>query len=213
MAEPLAAAAIVLAAGASTRMGANKTLLELRGEPLVHRAARVALEAALDPVVVVLGRDADAAREVLDDLAVRIVVNPDFTGPTGTSLRCGLDQLDAATRAVIVVLADMVRVDAGMLRALRAAATDHPAAPAAASRYGDVVAPPHLFRRGVFDELRRQTGPGAGRSVIERHRDRVTFVEWPRERLTDIDTPADYNAARRAPEPGAGRWGDGVASL
>src|SRR5437868_15543302 len=91
--EPLLAAGIVLAAGASRRMGSNKMLLELEGEPLVRRAARRALEAGLSPVVVVLGREADRARAALAGLRVEIALNPDFTGPTSRSLQAGLDVL------------------------------------------------------------------------------------------------------------------------
>ena len=66
--EPLRVAGVVLAAGASRRMGRNKMLLELEGEPLVRRAARRALEAGLTPVVVVLGHEADRARAALAGL-------------------------------------------------------------------------------------------------------------------------------------------------
>lgn len=188
-------AAIVLAAGASTRMGANKMLLELHGEPIVHRAARVALEAKLDPVIVVLGRDADTVRHAVLDLPVRIAFNPQFAGPTVTSVQRGLDQLDPSCDAIVVLLADMVGVDPAMLRALQTAVA-RDGTLAAASRYGPIVAPPHAFRRVLFDELRAEIGPSAGRAVIERHRDQVRFLDWSPERNVDIDTPADYDAAQ-----------------
>src|SRR5437660_11882897 len=108
--EPLRVAGVVLAAGASRRMGRNKMLLELEGEPLVRRAVRRALTAGLSPVVVVLGHEADRARAVLADLPVEIALNPNFTGPTSTSLHAGLDLWGQDVDAAVVLLGDMVHV-------------------------------------------------------------------------------------------------------
>ena len=86
--DPLGVAGVLLAAGASRRMGPgrNKMLLKLEGEALVRRAARRALAAGLSPVVVVLGHESDRAKGELTGLACEVVVNPDFTGPTSGSL-------------------------------------------------------------------------------------------------------------------------------
>src|SRR5947208_16839934 len=94
--KPLRVAGVVLAAGASRGMGAgrNKMLLELAGEPLVRRAVRRALTAGLWPVVVVLGHEADRARAVLADLQVVIALNPNFMGPSRTSVHAELAVLE-----------------------------------------------------------------------------------------------------------------------
>src|ERR1051326_6470278 len=136
--------------GGSRRMGPgrNKMLLELAGEPLVRRAARRALAAGLSPVVVVLGHEADRARAALAGLPVEITVNPDFTGPTSGSLHAGLDVLGADVEAVVVLLADMVHVTAAALAEL-VTRTRSSGAPLVVSRYGDVTAPPLLFRRSA----------------------------------------------------------------
>src|SRR5881409_50259 len=97
-------AGVILAAGASRRMGRNKMLLELEGESLVRRAARRALAAGLAPVVVVLGHEADRARAALAELPVKIARNPDFTGPTSASLHAALDLLGGDVDAVVVLL-------------------------------------------------------------------------------------------------------------
>ncbi len=190
--EPFRIGAVVLAAGASRRMGPgrNKMLLELEGEPLARRAARRALAAGLAPVVVVLGHEADRVREALEGLACDCVVNPDFAGPTSGSLHAGLRRLGAVDAAV-VLLGDMVRVSEEMLARLAAVGRDDDA-PLVVSRYGDVTAPPLLFRDTLFPELLAWTGEGCGKTVVQRHRERATFLDWPADRLADVDTPDDF---------------------
>ena len=183
----------MLAAGASRRMGAgrNKMLLELDGEPLVRRAARRALAAGLAPVVVVLGHEADRVQAALAGLGCDCVVNPDFTGPTSGSLHLGLRGLGADAGAAVVTLGDMVHVSDDMLARLIAAGRESDA-PLVVSRYGEVTAPPLLFRRVLFDELLAWTGEGCGKAVVQRHRDSARYLDWPAERLTDVDTPDDF---------------------
>src|SRR3989442_11008609 len=122
-------AGVVLAAGASRRMGRNKMLLELEGESLVRRAARRALEAGLSPVVMVLGHEAERLRVELAGLPCDCAINPDYTGPTSGSLHLGLERLPADVEAVVVLLAPMVLVTRPMPGRLRPAAR-RPAAPA-----------------------------------------------------------------------------------
>ena len=192
--EPTRIAGVILAAGASRRMGKNKMLLELEGEAVVRRAARRALAAGLSPVVVVLGHEATRAQAELAGLACEFVVNPAFTGPTSGSLHGGLERLDPEIGAAVVMLADMVLVTEQMLAAIVAASrgTD---APLVVSRYGDVTAPPLLFRRELFAELLAWTGEGCGKTVVQRHRDEALFMDWPAEALMDVDTPEDFAAA------------------
>jgi molybdenum cofactor cytidylyltransferase len=196
-------AAVILAAGASRRMGPgrNKMLLQLEGETLVRRATGRALAAGLTPVVVVLGHESERARAELAGLACDIVVNPDFTGPTSGSLHRGLERLGPGADAAVVMLGDMVLVTAEMLASL-VAATRGSDAPLVVSRYGDVTAPPLLFRRVLFEELLAWTGEGCGKAVVQRHRDEALVLDWPPELLMDVDTPEDFAAvAARAPTP------------
>ena len=118
----LRAAGVILAAGASRRMGTNKMLLELAGESLVRRAAKRALGAGLSPVVVVIGHEADRLRAELKDLPLEFAVNPDYTGPTSGSLHQGLNKLGPDVNAAVIMLGDMVRVTAETLAMLIAAA-------------------------------------------------------------------------------------------
>ena len=195
--EPLRVAGIVLAAGASRRMGRNKMLLELEGEPLVRRAARRALAAGLSPVVVVLGHEADRVRAALADLGVLIALNPDFAGPTSGSLHAALDLLGEDVGAAVVLLGDMVHVSEAALADLmrRARSSD---APLVVSRYGDVTAPPLLFRRALFGELLAWTGEGCGKAVVQAHKREALYVDRPAGVLVDVDTPEDFQAAQNS---------------
>ena len=184
-------AAVILAAGASSRMGRNKMLLDVDGVPMVRRAALVAIEAGCAPVVVVIGHDQDGVRDALRDLPCQFAVNPNFTGPTSGSLHAGLNALDATIDATVVMLADMVRVTEPMIRALIDSARETPA-PLSVSRYADVLAPPLLFRRSLWPELLAWNGEGCGKAVVKVHQAEAIMHDWPESALRDIDTPDDY---------------------
>lgn len=189
-------AGVILAAGASSRMGptVNKLLLEVEGEPMVRRIARRATEAGLSPLVVVLGHDPERVRAALHGFECTFVQNADFTGPTSGSLHAGLRALDERTSATVVLLGDMVRVTTPMIEALLAAAARSDA-PLVVSRYGDsVLAPPLLFRRALWPELLAWHGEGCGKAVVNAHRPEAVMMDWPAESLRDIDTPADYES-------------------
>jgi molybdenum cofactor cytidylyltransferase len=190
-------AAVVLAAGSSTRMGENKLLLEINGEPLVRRAARIAGEAGLDPVLVVLGHEWDRVRPVIDDLASRVVINASFAEGKGVSLQLGIAEVRAHTtaHAAVVLLADMPFVTAPMLAATaeRYARTG---APMVISRYGEVSAPPILYARPLFDELLALPNQACGKEMMRRHKHEAEVLAWPEEVLADVDLPADYERIR-----------------
>lgn len=183
--------AVILAAGASSRMGRNKMLLDVHGEPMVRRAVRVVFEAGASQVVVVVGNDEARVREALAGLPCTFAVNSDFTGPTSTSLHAGLRALDDSVDATIVLLADMVRVTTPMVRALITSLQES-AAPLAVSRYGDVLAPPLLFRRALWPELLAWHGEGCGKAVVKAHQHEALLHDWPEAALRDVDTPDDY---------------------
>ncbi len=186
-------AAVILAAGASRRMGRTKQLLPVQGEPMVRLAARRALAARCFPVVVVVGHDADPVRAALADLEVSFATSADPTGPTSASLHAGLRALGPAIDATVVLLADMVHVTTEMIVALVLAA-ERGTAPLEVSRYGDVLAPPLLFRRALWPELLAWHGEGCGKAVVRAHAQEAGMHDWPAAALRDVDTPEDYAA-------------------
>jgi molybdenum cofactor cytidylyltransferase len=186
-------AGVVLAAGSSTRLGRNKLLLELDGEPLVRRAVRAALEAGLAPVVVVLGHEAARVEYALAGLppAVRALVNSDHARGVNTSLRAGIESLPEDAAAAVIVLADMPRVTADMIARLVEVHRET-GAPLVASEYGGVHAPPTLYARAIFPELGGAEGDGCGKRVVRAHADEAVRVPWPAERLADVDREEDW---------------------
>ncbi len=190
-----AVAGIVLAAGASTRMGENKLFLRVEGETLLRRVVRRAIAAGLDPVIVVLGHEADRAVWELGDLACRPEKNPEYARGQHTSFRAGIAAVPDAAPAAVILLADMPHVDEEMIRALvvRYRGSDRPLV---VSEYGGVHAPPTLYDRSLFPEIAGMTGDGCGRQVVGRHRAEAEILAWPAEKLADLDEPADVEGFR-----------------
>lgn len=187
--------AVVLAAGASTRMGSNKLLLPVEGEAMVHRTVRRVRDAGCDPIVVVTGHDAERVRAALAPLEVTFTQSSDPTGPTSASLHAGLHAMPADVSATLVMLADMVQVTTPMLRALVEGLVVG-AEPLGVSRYADVLAPPLVFRRELWPELLAWHGEGCGKAVVRAHEAEARMHDWPMDALQDVDTPADYDAVR-----------------
>jgi molybdenum cofactor cytidylyltransferase len=190
-------AAIVLAAGASTRMRRQKLLLPMGdGRPLVRLAVEQVLAAGVDDAVVVLGREAEAVALALAGLPVRTVVNPRFAEGQATSLRAGLDALRPGTEGAVIALGDQPLPDPTIIRRL-VATFRASGRPVVVPVYRDGRGNPVLFAVALFDELRAVTGDRGGRGVIARDPTRVAEVPVDAPMPADIDTPEDYEAARR----------------
>jgi molybdenum cofactor cytidylyltransferase len=186
---------ILLAGGTSSRMGKNKLLLDLGGESVLRGAARRALDAGVDELIVVLGHQADRARAELDGLDCRTVLNPDYEEGITSSLHTGLGALPPGAGGVMVMLADMPLVSAEMLRqqidTFRAGT-----APLVLSDYEGVHAPPMLYDRSLVPELQAMKGGGCGRKVVKAHAHEADVLRRPSEALTDLDVPEDYERVR-----------------
>ena len=184
--------AVILAAGASTRMPTQKLLLPLGGEPLVRRTVRQVCDAGFDDVLVVVGSDWQHTLAALDGLPIRHAVNAEYASGMGSSFRTAIEHLPDSDAAMFA-LADQPFVTTNEYRTVLD--TYRRQAPAIISvRYGDVMAPPHLFEREFFPELARLEH--GARPVLQRHRDRATVLQFPPNLLMDIDTPEDYELAR-----------------
>ena len=190
-------AGIVLAAGSSRRMGRNKLLLRLEGEAIVRKAARRALAAGLDPVIVVLGYDSEIVALELEGLPLWIVVNPDHAEGIRSSRRAGLAAVPSSAGAAVVLLADMPFVTEQMLATLVARYRDSDAL-LVTSDYAGQIAPPNLYDRELFAEIAGQEGEGRAEQVARRHADEALTVGCPAAALGDLDLPEDYERASAA---------------
>lgn len=185
--------AVVLAAGASTRMGRQKLLLPLGEETLVRRVVRSVCEAGFDEVLVVVGHAHEQVLGALAGLPIRHAVNPNFATGMGSSFRTAVENLPESDAAMFA-LADQPFVTSTEYRkVLDTYLQQHSAI--VSVRYGDVMAPPHLFAREFFPEL-AALDHGA-RPVLLRHRDKTTILTFPPDLLVDVDTPEDYEDVRR----------------
>jgi molybdenum cofactor cytidylyltransferase len=191
-------AAVVLAAGRSTRMGGpNKLLAEFRGKPLVRLAVEQALASRASSVVVVTGHQADEVRRALAGLAVTFVDNPNFAGGLATSVKAGIAAVPDQADGAIICLGDMPLIDSTLIdRLIDAFAPDRGALvalPFHEGRRGNPV----LWSRRFFAELMTLEGDIGARHLIERHAEAVAEVpvEGPGAFL-DIDTPEALANAR-----------------
>ncbi len=183
---------VVLAAGASTRMGAPKLLLPFGDEPLVRRAVRQVCAAGFDDVLVVLGAEHAAMLAALEGLPVRHAINLQFATGMGSSFRTAVEHLPDSDAAMFA-LADQPFVTTDEYQTVLETYRRR-TPPIVSVRYGEVMAPPHLFEREFFPEL-AQLQHGA-RSVLQRHADRAVVLKFPSDLLVDIDTPEDYELAK-----------------
>jgi molybdenum cofactor cytidylyltransferase len=181
-------AAIVLAAGAASRMGVPKQLLPYAGDSLVRRAAKSALDAGCDSVIVVLGSGAESVGPALAGLPVRLTENRDWHRGMGGSVRTGMAALgDPMPDAVLITLADQPLVTAEVLTRLLRARVRGGASIAAA--YSGTVGVPALFERPLFEDL--ATLPLEAGCKLLLQRALVREVPCP-EAAADVDTPSDY---------------------
>lgn len=192
MAEEFAAAGIVLAAGRSSRMGAQKLLLPLGGRPLVTYALNAALRCNLDPVIVVLGYRAGDVRAALPPGRCVVVVNQRFAEGLATSLRAGLAAIPEEVDGALVLLADQPLLRAEHIQRLLAEAEAAPDVIVAAS-YDGRRGNPVYFPRALFDELLAVEGDEGGRSVIARHTERLRLVALEPSLALDVDRPGEYD--------------------
>ena len=186
-----AVAGVLLAAGTASRMGSNKLLFDLAGESVLRGAARRALAGGLAPLLVVLGHQAERAREELAGLPCETVLNPNYEQGITSSLHAGVAALPAHAAAAMVLLADMPFVSAAMIAEM-VARYRTTSAPLVISDFAGVNAPPMVYDRILFGELLTMTGEGCGRQVVKRHRHEAEVLAWPAAALADLDVPEDY---------------------
>ncbi len=192
MAELDNCAAIILAAGASTRLGQPKQLVAVDGETLLHRTARLAIQVGCLPVVVVLGRDAATLAGEVEGLGASIVINDEWQTGMASSLSRGLQAVLAAKPhqlRVMILVCDQPKLDASVLRELL---TTHTAKEAliAASRYQGTNGVPAIFSRELYPELLELTGDQGARRIIQLHLAEVVSVDFPGGGF-DLNTPED----------------------
>jgi molybdenum cofactor cytidylyltransferase len=191
-------AAVILAAGQSQRMvGQNKLLQLVQGKTLVRHAVDAAFGAALQPVIVVTGHDAERIEQALQGSAVVLMHNSKYVDGLASSLHRGIDALQAhpAVTGACILLADMPMIRAGHLQQLRARfnrlAGRRIIVPTHQGQWGN----PLIWSRDFFSLLLTLTGDRGARALAQAHADDVYTVEMADGAvLRDFDTPESFSS-------------------
>ncbi|MCB0871958.1 MAG: nucleotidyltransferase family protein [Actinobacteria bacterium] len=193
---------LVLAAGASSRLGRPKQLVEVGGRPLVVHAVDALLDGGVEEIVVVVGAHAESVASALPDHPqVRAVTNPDHHTGLASSLQTGLDSVGPEVDAVVVLVGDQPGISGDSVRAVIASAAPDPGFAAVAARYDDARGHPVLLRREVFPRLMTLAGDTGARDLLRA----IPVLEVPvgGPAPPDIDTEDDLrNVRRRWDAPG-----------
>lgn len=195
-------AAIVLAAGRSTRAGrTNKLTAPVAGVPMVARVVDAVLASPARPVIVVTGHEAPAVRAALAGRDIVFAHNPAYADGISTSIRAGIAAVPAEAAGALVCLGDMPALTAADLGRLIAAFETGGAAicvPVAGGRRGN----PALFARAMFAELSALAGDTGARGLIAAHPDTLREVALEGAgTLTDLDTEAEIAAYNQLQNP------------
>lgn len=181
--------AVILAAGASRRLGRPKQLVQLGGESLLRRAVRAAR--ACDPVLVVLGCAAEAVAADLAGLDVTLVPNPGWAEGMAGSIRCGVRALPAGASGVLFLVCDQPAVDAALVERLLAAHRAEPGAVIACG-YQGIRGTPSLFPARCLPRLLELRGDRGARGLLGEAG--TVVIPFP-EGALDVDRPEDLPEA------------------
>ena len=182
-------AAVVLAAGKSTRMGSNKLLAEIGGKPMIRHTVEAISTSSVGGVIVVTGRDADLVSQALAGVKVDVVHNPNYAEGLSTSLKTGLSAVGDAD-AALICLGDMPRVSAAVIDKLIAAFNPVEHRAICVPMFNGKPGNPVLWSKQYFDEMKKLTGDNGARQLFTVYAEDLVEVAMPDDAvLDDIDTP------------------------
>jgi molybdenum cofactor cytidylyltransferase len=188
-------AAIILAAGESSRLGQPKQLIQFRGKTLVRRVVDAASEAGCQPILVVLASSelVQGISSELKDTGATIIANPNWKCGIGTSIRAGIQHLIETApgiEATVLLACDQPFVDRAVIEGL-IILHHETRKPIVAASYAGTLGVPVLFDRNLFPELLRLDDSAGAKSIILSNRDRVAEFPFPEGKI-DIDTAEDW---------------------
>lgn len=184
---------ILLAAGASKRLGKPKQLLQFQNETLLKRSVKIALGSGCHPVIVVLGANAEKLSSEIEEFDVEIVENAKWEHGMGTSIRIGVKRFSEnfpnASGAVVMVC-DQPLVSVDLIKQL-VKSFRRTSAPIIASSYGETIGVPALFSRQIFPELLTLKKDNGAKKIIYKHRENIVKIAFEAG-VIDVDTEQDY---------------------
>jgi len=190
---------LILAAGASTRLGQPKQLLPFAGTTLLgHVVGEVRAAAALDEVIVVIGGAAAEVRERVQLHGARVVENPEFGEGCSASYRTGLGVVDPRAEAVAILLGDQPGVGPAVIDTVVEEWRRTRGRIMLASYQGR-EGHPLIFASALFDQLAALTGDKAAWRIVDAHREEIREVRFERPHPRDINTREEYEALLLSP--------------
>jgi len=190
---------VILAAGASTRLGKPKQLLQYRGKTLLAHAINEAVNSNADAVVVVLGKDANLFKKELDEKKIRVAINSSWEEGMASSLRLGLDTLlndKPYIDAVIFMVCDQPHISSLVLNEL-IITQQKTTKQIVTCNYGDSMGPPALLHKKYFEGLMKLSGDAGARKIIQKNMNDVATILFPEGNI-DIDTEEDYEKLKNS---------------
>ena len=186
-------AAVVLAAGKSSRMGVNKLLLEVERKTVLDRLLE-SLTQVVDEVVVVIGYNPDPITKIAKAHNVLMAYNPDHEKGMTSSFQVGLRAVNSAD-AVFLVLGDQLGLRPELLKRMLAALEDLPGALIVSPTHNGRKGHPVLFNAQLFDEI--LSHKGTLKEVVDIYADAHGLVEGDEWSTIDFDTPVDFERAKK----------------
>ncbi|HEY0281129.1 MAG TPA: NTP transferase domain-containing protein [Rhizomicrobium sp.] len=194
--------AVVLAAGLSSRMGANKLLMPLWGRPLIRHAVEAAVASSADPVIVVTGQHAKEVENSLNGLTVRFVENKEYSKGLSASLKCGLRALPEDCDGAVILLGDMPLVTSSLIDRLIAAFDPVQERAIVVPVRGGRRGIPVLWAKRFFPEMLALEGDQGAKDLLARHQDLIYEIDAADDGpLIDFDTPEALAAYEAMSDP------------
>ena len=184
---------VLLAAGASSRLGKPKQLLPYKGTTLLKHAVQLAVDAALKPIVIVVGANANILNIEIEESQANIVMNETWQEGMASSIRTGLQkmlELEPTINSVIMMVCDQPFVTVQLLQDLMAKHIET-GKPIIASNYKNNLGTPALFDATIFSELMQLKGDTGAKKILSNHPEWVAAIDFPMGEI-DIDTEEDY---------------------
>ncbi|WP_446807890.1 nucleotidyltransferase family protein [Methylomonas sp. 2BW1-5-20] len=182
--------AVILAAGASSRMGSPKQLLIWQDRPLLAHAIGSARSVLAERIVVVLGANAEAIKAAIDLDGISMALNPDWADGMAGSIRAGIEVLPATASAVLLMLCDQPLINAAHLQNL-VQAWRHAPERIVVSQYAESFGVPAVFPAAFFAQLAGLPGDRGAKPLLMQFEEMLVKVSLQEAEL-DIDTQGDY---------------------
>jgi molybdenum cofactor cytidylyltransferase len=187
-------AIIILAAGASSRMGVPKQLLLVDGKTLIKRVCDTSLDTPCHPIVLVLGANRNLIRKETERMPITVIDNPHWENGMSSSIKMGLAgayMTEKAIEAVIFLTVDMPYVSSELINKMIEKAKSDEKIEIVACKYENQMGIPVLFKRSLFTNLLELSGDEGAKKVVVKNKDKVAFIDFPQGKL-DLDTVEEY---------------------